>query len=1671
MIHGLFLALFAFILTANSHAGTVCAQVKIEIQQELTLERQAFDAMMRINNGLDTLSINNVNVDVSFEDEDGNSVLATSDPDNTQAKFFIRIDSMDNISDVTGYGSVAPSTTAEIHWLIIPAPGAAENIPTGKLYFVGATLSYTLGGEAESVSVTPDFITVKPLPRLTLDYFLTREVRADDPLTPAIEPIEPYTLGVRVRNNGLADAKNLKIESAQPKIIENEQGLLIGFEIIGSSVDDQPVAPTLLTDFGTIPGSSSKAGRWQMTSTLSGEFVEFSATFAHDDELGGALTSVIDATNAHLLVRDVRVDLPGRDAVRDFLALDGDIFRVYESDSIDTTVTDHSQAAVFQLQNQSGTLMSHQLTYPATNGFSYVSLPDPYNGQKEIKQVVRSDGKLIPLDNAWNARVRNRNASSGWDHYIRFFDVNTTGVYSVLMDNQVTGPVPPVIQFIPARSTYEGNQVGFVVEASDPNGEIPVLSAAPLPTGAVFSDNGNGSAFFNWTPATGQAGVYTITYTATDGALSSSRSATIRVNSASDTDGDGMDDAWELEHFGNLDRDGSEDFDGDGISDLDEYLNGTDPSAGPQIPTIVSPLYGDEVDLLQPALTILNTDHASDVTVSYDFELYANAEMTQLVEQVTNQPEGVSTTSWAIPVALNDNTAYTWRVRAYDGSVYSLWSNGRFFVNTQNDPPGAFTVSSPADGAEVDRVNPLLAVSNAMDLDGDVLTYRFEVSDLVDFSTIIGSVEGIAPGLGGSTGWVVDSPLSENSYYYWRAVAVDEHGLETVGPVAGFFVNTTNEAPLAPVIHTPALSAVLSDTNVSLVVENGSDPDGDSLSYIFELDSVETFDGSGKQVSPNIDEQPTTTQWSVNGLADNTTYYWRVKASDGIVDSDWVVGSFTVDTVNLPPSMPTVRNPGDGAWVGTLMPTLSVNDSVDPNGDSINYRFEVYSDAELTGLLTESVVAETDWTLPIPLLNNEWYFWRVRAEDSAGEMSEWSPVSRFFVDDNGVNDTPTLSFLEPNQNLEVTTGVVTLRWADNDPDSSATISLYYDDDNSGEDGTIFAQGIAEDSDELGDVYTWQVATLPPGAYWVYAVIDDGNSSSTVYCSYAINIQLTEIVLDNLDTEATMHGEWPLSTVVSGYNGSNYQYHSPNGPSPDALTLDNEDPDVFMTLGDWTNSTAVRGYLGNNYQYHAANGEPLGGVTIDNSDSGFSTTGDWTHSTSVSGYEGQDYQYHSANGPSPDGQILDNQDQSSETMGVWRNSTNSSGFYQADYQFHAAGSGSNTFTWNPVISISGSYRVYARWTSHSNRATNAPYTITDDVGVSTVLVNQTQQGGDWNMLGVYNFSEGGSYPIVLSDDANGYVIADAIMLVPENSVGNTANWTFNTIESGQYHVYAKWSSSSNRASNAEYVITDDIGNTTVSVDQRTNGSIWNHLGTFSFSQGTSYQVSLSDRADGYVIADAVKLVPVNAQHNTAIWNFNVPQAGEYRVFGRWTAHPNRASNAEYSIFSDTGETTVSVNQKVGGGEWNLLGVYSFTDGVDYQVRLSDQADGYVIADAIQVSPVNATSNRFNWLTTVPQSGQYRVYAKWTAHPNRASNATYLIQSDNGVDNVTVNQQIEGAQWNLLGTYSFTQGEAYEFSITDEADGYVIADGIKLIPDTQQRFLNQYFQQGFQIIDLL
>ncbi|MCW8966486.1 MAG: cadherin-like domain-containing protein, partial [Candidatus Pacearchaeota archaeon] len=266
------------------------------------------------------------------------------------------------------------------------------------------------------------------------------------------------------------------------------------------------------------------------------------------------------------------------------------------------------------------------------DGFVYTKVRDPYNGQKVITDAVRSDGKVMLLDNVWTSKTRNRDTSPpSWEYWVNVFDVNSTGNYTITMGDLVIGPLPPVIQVITDKVTHEGKQVGFLVESSDPNGDSVSLTAEPLPIGATFVDNGNGTAFFNWTPSVGQAGTYLITYKATDGVLTSKRTATIRVNPVNDTDGDGLDDAWELEQFGSLDQDGSGDSDGDGISDLDEFLNGTDPNLAP--PPAPNDLAGTSGNL-QVYLSWSDVAGATDYRVYWSETPNVSKELSELIDGV-----------------------------------------------------------------------------------------------------------------------------------------------------------------------------------------------------------------------------------------------------------------------------------------------------------------------------------------------------------------------------------------------------------------------------------------------------------------------------------------------------------------------------------------------------------------------------------------------------------------------------------------------------------------------------------------------------------------------------------------------------------------------------------------------------------------------------------------------------------------------------------------------------------------------------------------------------------------------------------------------------------------------------------------------------------------------------
>lgn len=525
------LLVLALLISTGSYlqAQSQCARVKIEIRQELTLERQAFDAHMRINNGLDGVSLKDVSVEVTFSDENGLPVAVTSNPNDNNASFFMTVDSMENISNVSGTGTVAPNTSADIHWLIIPAFGASGDTPLGKSYNVGATLTYSLDGEEYVTEVTPDFITVRPMPQLVLDYFLPIDVRADDPFTIEVEPPVPFDLGVRVTNNGFGPANKLKIESSQPTITENENNLIIGFQIIDSSVNGVPSDKALIADFGNLAGKSAVTARWKMITTVSGRFEKFGATYTHADELGGQLTSLIDDVFTHRIISNVLVDLSGRDGLEDFLALEenGDI-KVFETDGTDTDTTDVSSD--LSLSGSGDTFTISGMAPRA--GFVYGKLKDPRGGTVKLARVVREDGKALAPQNAWLTSSYDKEEQT-WKHYLSIFDIDPPGLTYTAYYQEATaqGNQPPVLAYTGDKTVAQGTELNLITVASDPNGTIPTMGSGSLPIGASFTDRGDGTGLFSWTPTAAQTGSYPIRFTASDGELADRETIMVTVTS------------------------------------------------------------------------------------------------------------------------------------------------------------------------------------------------------------------------------------------------------------------------------------------------------------------------------------------------------------------------------------------------------------------------------------------------------------------------------------------------------------------------------------------------------------------------------------------------------------------------------------------------------------------------------------------------------------------------------------------------------------------------------------------------------------------------------------------------------------------------------------------------------------------------------------------------------------------------------------------------------------------------------------------------------------------------------------------------------------------------------------------------------------------------------------
>jgi hypothetical protein len=349
--------------------------VKLSISQEATLERDAFSATLQMKNKMTSSEIDNVRVTLNMEFTNGSDA---------RQNFYFHLSSLQGITDVDGTGIIQPGATALASWLIIPKPGAGGTDSTGVYYMVQANIFYTVNQALFNLSSSVETINVQPQPYLALDYYLPETATAN----------MPFKLGIRVTNTGYAAARNFKIDSAQPVIYENKAHLQINFTLIGSYVQGTQVSNSLKMVFGDIQPGQTVIGYWLMVSSLNGTFTEFTATYTHSSALGGEETSLI-TVSTHILMRDIMIN----DTSFAFL--------IGTNNTTPEQIVDPStgaSATVIPVSYNITRQDSASLTIQAEKGagsWIWIPVDDPFNNQKSILKIQRSDGKILNESNYW----------------------------------------------------------------------------------------------------------------------------------------------------------------------------------------------------------------------------------------------------------------------------------------------------------------------------------------------------------------------------------------------------------------------------------------------------------------------------------------------------------------------------------------------------------------------------------------------------------------------------------------------------------------------------------------------------------------------------------------------------------------------------------------------------------------------------------------------------------------------------------------------------------------------------------------------------------------------------------------------------------------------------------------------------------------------------------------------------------------------------------------------------------------------------------------------------------------------------------------------------------------------------------------------------------------------
>ena len=126
-----------------------------------------------------------------------------------------------------------------------------------------------------------------------------------------------------------------------------------------------------------------------------------------------------------------------------------------------------------------------------------------------------------------------------------------------------------------------------------------------------------------------------------------------------------------------------------------------------------------------------------------------------------------------------------------------------------------------------------------------------------------------------------------------------------------------------------------------------------------------------------------------------------------------------------------------------------------------------------------------------------------------------------------------------------------------------------------------------------------------------------------------------------------------------------------------------------------------------------------------------------------------------------------------------------------------------------------------------------------------------------------------------------------------------------------------------------------------------------------------------------------------------WIPEIPESGNYAVYASYQSFPNSTEQALYTIHHAGGETTIAVNQTMGGGTWIYLGNFKFTAYGKAHERIvltnqSNKSGKIITADAIKIG--GGMGN----IARSPLESPYPIEAETSGYPRFTEAARYWLQ---------------------------------------------------------------------------